>query len=84
MPRTVADQFADIPVAAGVKHVCGIVGDRSNAPDDAVRRPAEIERLHAQHEEIAAFAGGNQGATFMDLTERKQAETETPSRDGTR
>jgi C4-dicarboxylate-specific signal transduction histidine kinase len=76
MPRTVADQFADILVAAEVKRVCGVVGDHSNAPDDALRRPAEIERLYAQHEEIAAFAGVNQRAAFVDITERKQAETE--------
>jgi len=52
MPRTVADQFVDILVAAGVKRVYGIVGDSLNGLTDAVRRQGKIEWVHVRHEEV--------------------------------
>jgi len=58
MPRTVADQFVDILVAAGVKRVYGIVGDSLNGLTDAIRRQGRIEWIHVRHEEVAAFAAG--------------------------
>jgi pyruvate dehydrogenase (quinone) len=56
MARTVADQFADILVAAGVKRIYGIVGDSLNGFTDALRRQGKIEWIHVRHEEVAAFA----------------------------
>src|SRR5215813_7320748 len=56
--RTVADQFAEILAAAGVKRIYGIVGDSLNGLTDAVRRQGKIEWLHVRHEEVAAFAAG--------------------------
>src|SRR5271155_370836 len=58
MARTVADQFADILVAAGVKRIYGIVGDSLNGLTDSVRRQGKIEWIHVRHEEVAAFAAG--------------------------
>jgi pyruvate dehydrogenase (quinone) len=56
--RTVADQFAEILAAAGVKRIYGIVGDSLNGLTDAIRRQGKIEWLHVRHEEVAAFAAG--------------------------
>src|SRR5262245_16733737 len=53
MTRTVAGQFAETLVAAGVERIYGIVGDSLNGLTDA-----KIERLHVRHEEVAAFAAG--------------------------
>jgi pyruvate dehydrogenase (quinone) len=58
MGRTVADQFADILVTAGVKRIYGIVGDSLNGFTDALRRQGKIEWIHVRHEEVAAFAAG--------------------------
>jgi pyruvate dehydrogenase (quinone) len=58
MARTVADQFADILVTAGVKRIYGIVGDSLNGFTDALRRQGKIEWIHVRHEEVAAFAAG--------------------------
>jgi pyruvate dehydrogenase (quinone) len=58
MARRVADQFADILVAAGVKRIYGIVGDSLNGLTDALRRQGKIEWIHVRHEEVAAFAAG--------------------------
>ena len=55
---TVADQFAGILAAAGVKRIYGIVGDSLNGITDAIRRQGKIEWLHVRHEEVAAFAAG--------------------------
>jgi len=60
--RTVADQFAEILAAAGVKRIYGIVGDSLNGITDSIRRQGKIEWLHVRHEEVAAFAAGA-GAT---------------------
>ena len=58
MARTVADQFAEVLVAAGVKRIYGIVGDSLNGLTDALRRQGKIEWIHVRHEEVAAFAAG--------------------------
>jgi pyruvate dehydrogenase (quinone) len=58
MARSVADQFVETLVAAGVKRIYGIVGDSLNGLTDAVRRQGKIEWLHVRHEEVAAFAAG--------------------------
>ena len=58
MAKTVADQFAEILAAAGVKRIYGIVGDSLNGITDAVRRQDKIEWVHVRHEEVAAFAAG--------------------------
>jgi pyruvate dehydrogenase (quinone) len=58
MVKTVADQFAEILAAAGVKRIYGIVGDSLNGLTDAIRRQDKIEWVHVRHEEVAAFAAG--------------------------
>jgi pyruvate dehydrogenase (quinone) len=55
---TVADQFAETLVAAGVKRIYDIVGDSLNGLTDALRRQGKIEWVHVRHEEVAAFAAG--------------------------
>jgi pyruvate dehydrogenase (quinone) len=56
--RTVADQFAEVLVTAGVKRIYGIVGDSLNGFTDSLRRQGKIEWIHVRHEEVAAFAAG--------------------------
>ncbi|MGC2202147.1 MAG: thiamine pyrophosphate-binding protein [Stellaceae bacterium] len=58
MANTVADQFAEILAATGVKRIYGIVGDSLNGITDAIRRQGKIEWVHVRHEEVAAFAAG--------------------------
>lgn len=58
MSTTVADQFASILAAAGVKRIYGVVGDSLNGLTDALRRQGQIEWVHVRHEEVAAFAAG--------------------------
>jgi pyruvate dehydrogenase (quinone) len=58
MAKTVADQFAEILAAVGVKRIYGIVGDSLNGITDAIRRQGKIEWVHVRHEEVAAFAAG--------------------------
>jgi pyruvate dehydrogenase (quinone) len=58
MTRTVADQFAEILAAAGVKRIYGVVGDSLNGLTDALRRQGKIEWIHVRHEEVGAFAAG--------------------------
>jgi hypothetical protein len=58
MAQTVADQFAEILVAAGVKRIYGIVGDSLNGLTDALRRQGKIDWVNVRHEEVAAFAAG--------------------------
>jgi pyruvate dehydrogenase (quinone) len=54
MAKTVADQFAEMFAAAGVKRIYGIVGDSLNGLIDAVRRQGNIEWVDVRHEEVAA------------------------------
>lgn len=53
---SVADHLVEQLVAAGVRHIYGIVGDSLNPVVDAVRRTDGIEWVHVRHEEAAAFA----------------------------
>src|ERR1700675_3804766 len=64
---TVADQFAETIVAAGVKRIYGIVGDSLNGLTDAIRRQGKIEWLHVRHEEVAAFAAGAEAHVTGEL-----------------
>jgi pyruvate dehydrogenase (quinone) len=68
MAKTVADQFAEILAAAGVKRIYGIVGDSLNGITDAVRRQGKIEWLHVRHEEVAAFAAGAEAHLTGELS----------------
>ncbi|MEV6673478.1 pyruvate dehydrogenase [Streptomyces sp. NPDC051162] len=56
--RTVAEQFVDILVRAGVRRLYGVVGDSLNPVVDAVRRNAAVDWVQVRHEETAAFAAG--------------------------
>ncbi len=56
--RTVANQFAETLLSAGVKRIYGIVGDSLNGLTDAIRAQGKIEWVHVRHEEVAAFAAG--------------------------
>jgi len=67
MAKTVADQFAEILVAAGVKRIYGIVGDSLNGLTDALRRQGKIEWVHVRHEEVAAFAAGAEAQLTGEL-----------------
>jgi pyruvate dehydrogenase (quinone) len=58
MAKTVAEQFVEILVAAGVRRIYGIVGDSLNGLTDAIRRQGKIGWIHVRHEEVAAFAAG--------------------------
>jgi pyruvate dehydrogenase (quinone) len=58
MAKTVADQFAEVLAAAGVKRIYGIVGDSLNGLTDSLRRQGKIDWVHVRHEEVAAFAAG--------------------------
>src|SRR6202023_2469848 len=67
MAKTVADQFAEILAAAGVKRIYGIVGDSLNGLTDAIRRQGKIEWKHMRHEEVAAFAAGGEAHVTGEL-----------------
>ena len=67
MLRTVADQFAEVLAAAGVKRIYGIVGDSLNGLTDSLRRQGKIEWIHVRHEEVAAFAAGAEAHLTGDL-----------------
>jgi pyruvate dehydrogenase (quinone) len=58
MSRTVAEQFVDTLVAAGIRRIYGVVGDSLNGLTDVVQRRGDIEWVHVRHEEVAAFAAG--------------------------
>src|SRR3984893_16669556 len=55
---TVAESLVRALVEAGVKRICGIVGDSLNGITDAIRREKSIQWIHVRHEEVAAFAAG--------------------------
>src|ERR1700732_2273811 len=67
MAKTVADQFAEILVAAGVKRIFGIVGDSLNGLTDSLRRQGKIEWIHVRHEEVAAFAAAGEAHLTGEL-----------------
>ncbi|XVQ15709.1 thiamine pyrophosphate-binding protein [Spirillospora sp. CA-255316] len=56
--QTVAEQFIDLLVDAGVRRLYGVVGDSLNPVTDAVRRHPSIEWVQVRHEETGAFAAG--------------------------
>src|ERR1700683_3140503 len=56
MTKTVADQFIETLVSAGVKRIYGVVGDSLHGLPDVIRRRGDIEWVHVRHEEVAAFA----------------------------
>ena len=58
MAGTVADQFAEVLAAAGIKRVYGVVGDSLNGLTVAIRRQRGVQWIHVRHEEVAAFAAG--------------------------
>ena len=68
MSMTVADQFVEVLVAAGVKRVYGVVGDSLNGLTDAIQRNGTIEWIHVRHEEVAAFAAGAEAHMTGSLT----------------
>jgi pyruvate dehydrogenase (quinone) len=67
MAKRVADQFAEILVAAGVRRIYGVVGDSLNGLTDALRRQGKIDWVHVRHEEVAAFAAGAEAHLTGDL-----------------
>jgi pyruvate dehydrogenase (quinone) len=56
--RTVADQLVEILLAAGVRHMYGVIGDSLNPVTDSIRRHDGIDWVHVRHEESGAFAAG--------------------------
>ncbi|MET9429591.1 pyruvate dehydrogenase [Streptomyces sp. NPDC003036] len=56
--QSVAEQFVDILVRAGVQRMYGVVGDSLNPVVDAIRRTRSIDWVQVRHEEAAAFAAG--------------------------
>ncbi|AXI80528.1 pyruvate dehydrogenase [Peterkaempfera bronchialis] len=56
--QTVAEQFVEVLVRAGVQRLYGVVGDSLNPVVDAVRRHRGIDWVQVRHEETAAFAAG--------------------------
>jgi pyruvate dehydrogenase (quinone) len=56
--RTVADQFVEILLSAGVSRMYGVVGDSLNPITDSIRRHPGIEWVHVRNEEAGAFAAG--------------------------
>lgn len=73
MARTIsiADQLVAQIVAAGARHIYGIVGDSLNPIVDAVRRAqkdgVDISWVHVRHEEAAAFAAAAEAELTGDL-----------------
>jgi pyruvate dehydrogenase (quinone) len=67
MAKTVADQFAEILAAAGVKRIYGVVGDSLNGITDAIRRQGKIAWMHVRNEEAGAFAAGAEAHLTGDL-----------------
>ncbi|MEU6198525.1 pyruvate dehydrogenase [Streptomyces sp. NPDC047061] len=53
---TVAQQFVDVLLQAGVERIYGVVGDSLNPIVDVIRRTDGIEWVHVRNEEAAAFA----------------------------
>jgi pyruvate dehydrogenase (quinone) len=53
---TVAEQFVQVLVQAGVRRIYGVVGDSLNPIVDAIRRTEGIEWVHVRNEEAGAFA----------------------------
>ncbi|MTD57541.1 pyruvate dehydrogenase [Amycolatopsis pithecellobii] len=57
MPKiTIAEQFVQVLVQAGVSRIYGVVGDSLNPIVDAIRRTEGIDWVHVRNEEAGAFA----------------------------
>ncbi|GAA4895494.1 pyruvate dehydrogenase [Streptomyces coeruleoprunus] len=56
--QSVAEQFVDLLVRAGVQRLYGVVGDSLNPVVDAIRRTRGLDWVQVRHEESAAFAAG--------------------------
>src|ERR1700689_3280230 len=67
MTKTVADQFIETLVSAGVKRIYGVVGDSLNGLTDVIRRRGDIEWVHVRHEEAAAFAASAEAQLTGEL-----------------
>jgi pyruvate dehydrogenase (quinone) len=63
MAKTTADLMAETLIHAGVKRIYGVVGDSLNGFTDALRRLKVIDWVHMRHEEGAAFAARDAGAS---------------------
>jgi pyruvate dehydrogenase (quinone) len=66
--RSVADQFIEILLAAGVRRMYGVVGDSLNPVVDSIRRHPGIEWIHVRNEESGAFAAGAESQLTGRLT----------------
>src|SRR3981189_310473 len=58
MAKSVADQFADVLLEAGVQRIYGVPGDSLNGITDSIRTRKKIQWTGVRHEEAAAFAAG--------------------------
>jgi pyruvate dehydrogenase (quinone) len=59
MSKNVAEHLVDLMLAAGIRHVYGMVGDSANPVIDAIRRAAdELTFVPVRNEEAGAFAAG--------------------------
>ena len=59
MPKTAADQIAEMMIDAGIKRVYGVVGDSINPIVDAIRRTdGKLRWIYTRNEEVGAFAAG--------------------------
>jgi pyruvate dehydrogenase (quinone) len=54
--KTVAEHLVEALVAAGVRRLCGLVGDSLNSIVHAVHHNKRIEWVHVRHEEAGALA----------------------------
>src|ERR1700735_2741528 len=58
--ENVADLIAETLTQAGVKRICGVVGDSLNGLTEALRVKKTIDWIHVRHEEVAAFAASGE------------------------
>jgi pyruvate dehydrogenase (quinone) len=67
MPRTVADQLADVLVAAGVRRIFGTAGDNMIWLAHAIQRQGKLQWVPMQHAEVAAFAATTEARLTSEL-----------------
>ena len=68
--NNVADLLVATMEQAGIKRIFGIVGDRLNGFNEAVRSRGTIEWVHVRHEEVAAFAAAGEAQVMAWAYER--------------
>jgi pyruvate dehydrogenase (quinone) len=56
MKLTIAELIVKTLAAAGVKRICGIVGNSLNGLTEALRKQTAVDWVLVRHEEVAAFA----------------------------